>query len=75
LSLPWVVEPSASSASTPTAEPRLTLLCQHCTNVEIADQLFVGTRTVESHVASLLGKLGVTHRRAAAAVAVRLGLV
>ena len=81
--LPRVLEPGASSPRTPAAEPRLTrreqevlqLLCQHYTNVEIADQLFVGTRTVETHVASLLRKLGVTHRRAAAAAAARLDLV
>jgi predicted ATPase/DNA-binding CsgD family transcriptional regulator len=53
----------------------LRLLCQHYTNAEIANQLVVGTRTVETHVASLLSKLGVTHRRAAAATAARLGLV
>jgi non-specific serine/threonine protein kinase len=83
LTLPRVIEPSASSPRTPAVEPRLTrrerdvlrLLCQHYTNMEIADQLFVGTRTVETHVASLLRKLGVTHRRAAAAAAARLDLV
>jgi predicted ATPase/DNA-binding CsgD family transcriptional regulator len=78
-----VRKPSASAPSQPAADPRLTrrerevlrLLCQHYTNAEIADQLFVGTRTVETHVASLLDKLGVTHRRAAAVAAARLGLV
>jgi predicted ATPase/DNA-binding CsgD family transcriptional regulator len=81
--LPQMLEPNATSPRTPAAEPRLTrrerevlrLLCQHYTNGEIADQLFVGTRTVETHVASLLRKLGVTHRRAAAAAAARLDLV
>jgi non-specific serine/threonine protein kinase len=53
----------------------LGLLCQHLTNPEIADRLFVGTRTVDSHVANILAKLGVTNRRAARAAATRLGLV
>jgi DNA-binding CsgD family transcriptional regulator len=83
LTLPRGLEPSASSPGTLAPDPRLTrrerevlrLLCRHYTNIEIADQLFVGTRTVETHVASLLSKLGVTHRRAAAAAAARLGLV
>jgi non-specific serine/threonine protein kinase len=53
----------------------LALLCQHLTDAEIAAELFIGPRTVNTHVANILGKLGVATRREAAAQAVRLGLV
>ena len=39
------------------------------TNAEIAGRLFISVRTVESHVASLLRKLGVSDRRALARIA------
>jgi non-specific serine/threonine protein kinase len=52
----------------------LALLCQHLTNPEIAERLFVGTRTIDSHVANILAKFGVAHRRDAIAAAVRFGL-
>jgi non-specific serine/threonine protein kinase len=52
----------------------LQLLALRRTDKEIAAALFVSHRTVMSHVANILGKLGVTNRREAAAVAVRLGL-
>ena len=41
---------------------------------EIADTLFIGTRTVSTHVSNLLAKLDVANRAGAAAVAVRVGL-
>jgi DNA-binding NarL/FixJ family response regulator len=53
----------------------LRLLSQGCTNAEIADRLVVSTRTVDSHVAAVLAKLGVGTRRAAAARAADLGLL
>jgi DNA-binding CsgD family transcriptional regulator/energy-coupling factor transporter ATP-binding protein EcfA2 len=53
----------------------LRLLSQGRTNPEIADRLVISTRTVDSHVAAVLAKLGVATRRAAAARAADLGLL
>jgi DNA-binding CsgD family transcriptional regulator len=53
----------------------LRLLARHHTDKEIAEALFVGLRTVQTHVANILNKLGVGNRREATAEAARLGLV
>ncbi|MER7585320.1 LuxR C-terminal-related transcriptional regulator [Kitasatospora sp. NPDC097691] len=56
--------------STPLISPReadvLALLGEHLSNAEIAAQLFISVRTVESHVSSLLRKLELPDRRALA---------
>ena len=53
----------------------LLLLCQRLTDREIADLLYLSTKTVSNHVNNLRGKLGARNRREAAAIAVRQALV
>src|SRR6058998_272362 len=50
-------------AITPREAEILRAVQQHLSNAEIAEQLYVSERTVESHVSSLLRKLGVASRR------------
>jgi predicted ATPase/DNA-binding CsgD family transcriptional regulator len=51
----------------------LTLVAERATNAEIAAHLYVSVRTVESHVSSLLRKLGASDRRQLADLAKGLG--
>jgi DNA-binding CsgD family transcriptional regulator/tetratricopeptide (TPR) repeat protein len=51
------------------------LLGKGYTNAEIASELVVSVRTVDSHVAAALGKLGAASRREAAARAAELGVL
>jgi DNA-binding NarL/FixJ family response regulator len=51
---------------TPRERDVIALVAEGRSNAEIADVLFIGTRTVRAHVASILAKLGVSSRTAAA---------
>ena len=53
----------------------LQLLAKGRSNLEIAEELYVSRRTVTTHVANILSKLGVASRTEAAAVAVRESLI
>jgi DNA-binding CsgD family transcriptional regulator/tetratricopeptide (TPR) repeat protein len=53
----------------------LRLLGRGYTNAQIAGRLVVSVRTVDSHVAAVLGKLGAANRQEAAARAAELGVL
>jgi NarL family two-component system response regulator LiaR len=53
----------------------LVLLVEGLNNTQIAARLYVSAATVKTHVGHILGKLGVSSRTEAAAVAVRSGLI
>ena len=53
----------------------LQLVAEGRSDREIATILYISTRTVEFHVANILGKLGAGNRRDAATIAAHFGLV
>jgi predicted ATPase/DNA-binding CsgD family transcriptional regulator len=63
-----VVDRDAVGALTARKAEVLALVQRRLTNVEIAEQLFVSVRTVETHVSSVLRKLGADNRRALASI-------
>jgi DNA-binding CsgD family transcriptional regulator len=66
--------PADGHGLTPREVEVLRLLVEGMSDREIAAALFVSRHTAANHVASILGKLGVPSRAAAAAYAVRRGL-
>ena len=62
-------------ALTPREQEVLRLLATRKSDKEIADALYIGVRTVQTHVSNLLAKLDAPNRAEAAALAVRDGLV
>jgi DNA-binding CsgD family transcriptional regulator/tetratricopeptide (TPR) repeat protein len=74
---PSVPQPTGAGAMGLTSREMevLRLLAQGRSTIDIAEMLFISPRTVSTHVASILGKLGVSTRSAAVALALRTGLV
>ena len=66
---------ATSFGLTPRELDVLRLLVEGHSDRQIGEALFIGARTVQTHVANLFAKLGVNSRAEAAAVAVRRGLV
>jgi predicted ATPase/DNA-binding CsgD family transcriptional regulator len=68
-----------SESSPPYLSPRrrqvLVMMAVGCKDREIGEALGISERTVETHVAHILDRLGGSNRTAAVATAVRLGLV
>ena len=67
--------PESPEALTERETEVLKLLALGKANKQISRDLFVGEKTVKSHVSSILTKLGVQSRTQAALYAVRIGLV
>lgn len=70
-----VPEPSESALLSARESEVLALLCQGCSNKEMARALHVSENTIKTHLANLYAKLQVNRRTEAQAAAWRLGLV
>ncbi len=73
--LPPKPSPGAESGLSPRELEVLRLLADGHTSQQVADTLFLSRRTVDNHVANILGKLDVGSRTAAVAYAIRNNLV
>jgi DNA-binding NarL/FixJ family response regulator len=66
--------PEAAAGLSPRELDVLRLMADGLTNQEIADTLFISSRTVANHAANILGKLGLSTRTGVVAYAIRQGL-
>jgi DNA-binding CsgD family transcriptional regulator len=69
------LDPAAAAGLTPREREILRLLAAGKSNREIGDALFISPRTVQTHLASIFGKLGVSTRAGAVAYAYEHKLV
>ena len=60
---------------TPREREVLALVSEGLPNAEISRRLFISEKTVDHHVSSVLAKIGVSSRAAAAREAIRRGLI
>jgi predicted ATPase/DNA-binding CsgD family transcriptional regulator len=67
-----MAQPAVQSGISAREAEVLAALGEHLSNAEISARLFISVRTVESHVSSLLRKLGATDRRELADLAARM---
>jgi DNA-binding NarL/FixJ family response regulator len=67
--------PAAPLGLTPREIDVLRLIAHGYTNARIADTLFISRKTASAHVSNILGKLEVSRRAEAAAIAASLGLL
>ena len=72
--LPERTLPGPAVGLTPREVDVLRLLEEH-SDREIADRLYIGPRTVSTHVTSIMNKLGVNSRTSAVAYAIRRGMI
>ena len=70
---PEPVAPASASPLSPRERHVLMLLQQGKSNQEISDELFIGIRTVQSHVLHIMRKLDASSRVAAVAIAMQRG--
>src|SRR6185503_6843754 len=66
--------PSALDVLTPREREVLALVADGASNRQVAEALFISTKTAGVHVSNLMAKLGVSSRLEAAALAHRSGL-
>ncbi len=74
ISVPGMRSPEILSMLTSREVETLRLLARGLDNTAIARKLVVAKRTVQNHISSIYGKLGVTSRTEAALLAIRHGL-
>ena len=72
---PVTLSPFAAVRLTPREIEVLSLIAQGYSSKDASDLLFVSKRTVDGHLASVYGKLGVNNRVKAFRTATRLGLI
>lgn len=72
---PAAAAPASDLQLSPREREILELLCNACSNADIAKALFLSESTVKTHVSNLMAKMGVTSRLQAAVAGFQLGLV